>query len=77
MPTKKSNVYACRVKKGEQRKGCGGGATVVELDKLKIDMEKLKAEVKRKDEAARDHEKRLKDLEKSGKSQQKRDSKKR
>lgn len=40
---KKSNVYGCKVKPGQPRKGCGGGATVVELERLKKRIDRASA----------------------------------
>lgn len=60
----KADTYGCRVKPGQNRKGCGGGAEVFELkEKIKEQdkrLDKIEAEQKRKDDAAKKLDKRQK-----------------
>lgn len=80
MATKKSSIYGCRVPAGGTKRGCGGGAKVVSLEK---EVEKLhkrltkneeKTEALRKEQAAAKHEANRRALEKSGREQQKKDA---
>lgn len=70
----KSRIYGCRVPPGGTKKGCGGGAKVIDLEKR---VRKLEAEIEEKKAREARHEANRRALEKAGAAEHKRRTKKR